>query len=355
MTVDVAFLGLLLALCVALMPLGASALEKKRPGQGSFLTRAVFADGRLWILSDAGDLSSLAESADRWTEEGLPDPVFDLCLQDGHPLAVTGKPEGDNVWTLRRWIDGAWSAGTTVPTEGDDLIALDCAAGGITLLTTRRIIEVDGHKQAAVALSGKLIPGLVASVYGTPDQVFVGVNAGEWGGGLRRIDRRSGQVTAIERNASGGLCGGPLNSSCDPVNGIAAEPWKPGCIAAAVGLVHFVPHGRIVEVCGDRVERLYYRAYEEQASASRPISGDEPFSTVAFFGLVRVGDALWAAGIDGIYRVGEGSTARSIPLPRFERIGDIYVSFELPDLVLVLTDVNQRRSISGSVPIMVPR
>jgi len=34
-------------------------------------------------------------------------------------------------------------------------------------------------------------------------------------------------VSAIERNTSGELCGGPLNTECDPVNGIAAEPQKP--------------------------------------------------------------------------------------------------------------------------------
>jgi len=221
--------------------------------------------------------------------------------------------------------------------------------------STRRLIDAGAHTQTAVTLSAKLPAGMVASVHVAPDHVFLGINAGEWGGGLRRIDRRSGRVTMIGLNVTGELCGGPLNAECDPVNGIAVEPWKPDCIAVAVGLVHFEPHGRIVEVCGDTVQRLYYKPYGEQSTGRSRGRGDEPFRTVAFFGLTVAGDALWAVGIDGVYRVEANGTARSTALPSFKKVGGISVSFDLPDLVLVLTNVNQRRSISGSVPILVAR
>jgi hypothetical protein len=82
---------------------------------------------------------------------------------------------------------------------------------------------------------------------------------------------------------------------------------------------------------------------------------DEPFQTVAFFGLIREGETLWAAGIDGIYRADKGGVTLSAPLPTFKKVGGIHVSFALPRLVLVLTSVNQRHSISGSVPMLVPR
>jgi hypothetical protein len=175
-----------------------------------------------------------------------------------------------------------------------------------------------------------------------------------WGGGLRRIDRRSGNITVIERNSTGELCGGPLNTSCDPVNGITAEPWKPDCIVAVVGLVYFKPHGRLVEVCGDRVQRLYYKPFGDIRSAVRS-KDDEPFSTVAFLGLTREGDTVWAVGIDGIYGIEAGGMAHFVPLPHFKDIGGVSISFELPHFVLVLTNVNQRRSISGAVPLLVPR
>jgi hypothetical protein len=103
------------------------------------------------------------------------------------------------------------------------------------------------------------------------------------------------------------------------------------------------------------VQRLYYKPYGEEASDRLKATGDEPSQTVAFFGLTREGNARWAARIDGIYRIEERGTERSAPLPSFEKIGDIHVSFDLPHLVVVLTSINQRRSVSGSVPILVPR
>jgi hypothetical protein len=207
----------------------------------------------------------------------------------------------------------------------------------------------------SVALSEILKTGAVTSIHATADHVFVGINAGEWGGGLRRIDRRTGKVTVIEKNSMGGLCGGPLNTSCDPVNGIADEPWKPGCVAIAIGLVHFSPHGRIVEVCKDEVRRIYFKDFGNSGPRNEQRQGDEPFKTVAFFSLVRAGNELMAAGIDGVYRFDGTANPKVIPLPKFEVIGQVGVSFDLPDVVLVLTAINQRRSMSGNIPLLVPR
>jgi len=347
--------GLALLFSVGWVSTGAYAVEPRRPGQESFLTRAVFADGRLWLLSDAGELSNIVEDQDTRTDASLPEPALDLCVRDGHAEAITCTREDCRNWTLRRWIDGKWSAGPEVPTNGDGLVGITCSADRVILVTTSRLIEVARGKQDAVPLSEKLEAGLVSSIHATADHVFLGINAGEWGGGLRRIDRHSGKVMVIERSISGALCGGPLSAACDPVNGIATEPWKPDCIAVAVGLVHFFSHGRIVEVCADQVQRIYFKPYGDQATPGAMVNSDEPFATVAFFGLARVGDELWAAGIDGVYRIKAPGKAQSTPLPKFKRIGNIAVSFDLPCLILVLTTVKQRRSISGSVPLLVPR
>jgi len=43
------------------------------------------------------------------------------------------------------------------------------------------------------------------------------------------------------------------------------------------------------------------------------------------------------------------------PLPTFRQVGGVSVSFDVPDFVVVLTDVNQRRSMGGSVPLLVAR
>jgi hypothetical protein len=62
---------------------------------------------------------------------------------------------------------------------------MDCspwiAERGVTLLTTRRPIDLDGNKQNTVTLSERLRRrGLISSTYGTSEQFFVGINAGEW-------------------------------------------------------------------------------------------------------------------------------------------------------------------------------
>ena len=39
----------------------------------------------------------------------------------------------------------------------------------------------------------------------------------------------------------------------------------------------------------------------------------------------------------------------------FQDAGGSRVSYELPELILVLTDINERRSVSRPVPLLVPR
>jgi hypothetical protein len=349
----------LFALAFAAMIAGSSLaaqLEPSRKGQESFIHRAIFADGRLWLLSDAGLLSSIADGEDNRVEAMLPEPALDLWSQGGQPAVITCRRDRCTDWTLRERIDGRWTVMAKVSTEGDRFVAIGRTATMVTLLTSRRIIEIAGGNQSATALSRPLRAGPITSVHIAPSGIFVGVNAGEWGGGLQRVDRQTGEVSTIERNTSGQLCGGPLNTECDPVNGIAAEPWKPECVAVAVGLVHFTPHGRIVELCQDVVRRLYFKPYGRQPPENDETrKRDEPFSTVAFFGLMRQAHTLWAVGIDGIYQIGPEGAMRSTPLPTFKQVGGLFVSFDLADIVLVLTDTNQRLSISGSVPILVAR
>jgi hypothetical protein len=81
----------------------------------------------------------------------------------------------------------------------------------------------------------------------------------------------------------------------------------------------------------------------------------EPSSTVAFFGLARRGNLLWTIGVDGIYRFTGQQAPDFRPLPKFQNKGGYWVSFDIPGIALVMTDVNQRASVSGAVPIMAVR
>ena len=353
------------ALCLAVLLLvecfsgRVFAQEPERSGQEAFIKRAAFAQQRLWLLADSGVLSSVADRGNERVIEPLPERALDLCTQNGDPLVVTAPEGRGGRWTLRRWRAGKWQSELTISRSREALLALGCAAGRVTLLTSGRLIDVIAGAPKTLSLSVAMRSPAIASIHSVGDQVYVGFNAGEWGGGLVRIDRRDGKLHRIESNVSGELCGGPLNTGCDPVNGITDEPWSPGCVIAAVGLVHFLSHGRIVEVCGDIVKRLYFKPQDVDSrfglDKNNARKTDEPVSTVAFFGVERVGSAVWAVGTDGLYRITQDGAGERMPLPQFTDADGVAVSFEVPDVVLVGTQVNQRRSVSGTVPMLVPR
>jgi hypothetical protein len=119
-------------------------------------------------------------------------------------------------------------------------------------------------------------------------------------------------------------------------------------------LVHFLPSGHVVEICGDKVELLYKASIRDDRFPLRSANRGR-YGKVAFVGLARQGGNLWAAGIDGIHVIGPSGVSRTIPLPNFRDFGGVRISFDMPELILVLTDVNQRHSVSGPVPILVPR
>lgn len=339
-------------LVMACLP-AARAVEPVRAGQEAFITRALFAEGRLWLLSDAGVLSSLEPTAEKRVVEQLAGPALDLCLLGGEPQIIANGDAAN--WMVRaRDAQGTWSERTTVARQGDSLLAMTCSGDTTTLLTTRRLIEFDlGKASRTVPLKDALPRGLVSATYRDGGALYVGINGGEWGGGLQRIDRFSGAMASIE-NRTGGLCGGLLNAECDPVQGIAAEPWNPRCFAAAVGLNHlFVAQGRIVEVCGDNVRLLYAKPLAD--ASIKPSKGSLPEQSVPFYGLVVSGGFLWAAGTDGIYRIDASGKASILPLPSFKTIDGIEVSFDQPEVVLVMTLVNARQSVGGPAPMLVTR
>lgn len=321
--------------------------------QESALVAAGFAHQRLWIVSDQGALSSIAEGETAWRVEPLQDAVTQLCVAGRHlTILVGGRRTDSTEWSLLQMTDSGWIAAGTIDRDNDFPVAMACDARHVALLTTRRLIDLAPGGEVSVALAGKIPPGVVTSSYDTPDALLIGIDAGEWGGGLHRIERTTGKVTVIELNATGKLCGGPLNSACDPVNGIAPAPWDTDCVVAAVGLTHLQQHGSIVEVCPTRIRRLYY-APLRSGVAQEP--GEDSFASVAFFGLVSTGGALWASAEDGLYRIREGGATAIIPLPRFEKIGGVRVSFAVPDLILVEADANRRMTGTERVPLMVPR
>jgi len=310
----------------------------------------VFAEGRLWLLTSEGELSSLADGDDRPRFARLDAPVLNICSSGGGLKAVTGLRGGASTWTLRSHTGEGWQSNARIDAEDEELLGMACDGERVTLLSTSRIREVHDRDVRSLRLSESLrgYPA-ITTMLASGDAVYVGLNIGEWGGGLRRIERSTGRVTNIERAENADPCGTPLDSDCDPVNGLIVSPRNPDCVIAAVGLVHFLPSGRIVEICGDAVELVFSREYRpEQAGAG-------PYGEIAFFGVAPSGDGIVAAGIDGIYRLTSSGQFVRREAPHWRQYGSVNVSYDNPDIILVMTGINQRASISGNTPILVPR
>lgn len=188
---------LLLSLSVAASGRSAD-IEPVRAGQDSFISRAIFFNSQLWLLTDAGLLSRITEGSDQHADIPLPEPAFDLWIQDGEPAVLTAE-RGGPTWTLRKWTHGEWRAVTRIPANGDRFVGVGFTTGTLTVLTSRRLIDVADADLRSVAVEwpNKPLAG-ITSVTITRDGLLVGFNGGEWGGGLRRIDRTSGQISIVE-------------------------------------------------------------------------------------------------------------------------------------------------------------
>ena len=303
-----------------------------------FIERAVFAQGRLWMLADDGRLFSLAPDDKARRTEALVEPAYDLCVDRGAPVVVTAPRDAPAEFQVRRFDRHAWRTDATVAMQDDGFIALSCAGDGVSVLTRHRLIDMHGGEQRVHRLQDevRVSGGFVSAVHATPDTLFVGTDRGEWGGELIRVDRRTGAVTQLVQRSG-------------PFNAIVDDPWRPGCIAVARGLVHMLPSGELLEVCGDDVSTLYAAHYEGPAYRS----GRLP--EVPFFGLAVEAGGLLAVAPGQLHRIDAHQHAAVEKVPAAREVDGLRLSFDLPGYVLLYTFVNQRQAASGATPMLVPR
>lgn len=359
-------LNFIVVICVALLLAGLMAWERFDPdaygpqpeyirsGQEASIKRAEFASGRLWLLSDGGELWSVAEHEDGARKEPLSQMVLSLCASNNEPAIVTADLNDPEFWIVRRRRGNEWVGIGKVAKSAEGLVGLACTADSLTVLTARRMVSLDGFAPRTQTLSLRIPARPINAILTTPTHLLVGLAEGEFGGGLMSIDRQSGEVVDIARNTSGELCGGPLNPYCDPVNALAPIPWKPDCAVAAIGLIHFAPHGRLAEICGGRVERLYVGPCPYPSDPLSAYSDGEPYCTEAFYGVAPHDGSLMSVGTSGISIVAEDGTAQTQPLPAFRNFGPFEVSFGR-DVVLVYNKAGGRNAITPETPLLVPR
>ena len=296
----------------------------------------MWASGRLWLLTDRGTLSSVAPAERGRRAEPTPAPAADICVA-GDVLVGLGA-DGQ----LSQFEGGSWRATQRLALNGEPVRAINCTGHRVTVVTQRRIAVLENERQRYATLSKPLTGPIVRTApFDTGTTLLLSLDEGEWGGGLERIDTATGTVSEVP-----GLGG--------PINGVGPEPGRSGCLVATVGLVHFFPSGQLVEVCGDKIRRLYYKPYTMETSwpADPP---KLPFQTVPFYTLAQTGGGLWVAGGDGLYAIAADHSITFSKMPPFEQIDGVDISFAVPGLALVRTDIDAHVSLGGGAPLLVAR
>lgn len=328
-------------------------VESVRPGQENSLRRAVFASGRLWLLSDAGQLWTVDEATRNVARSEVPERVVGLCAGSLSVAIVQDGGAGSETWAIHRLTGPNWQLVAEVDKMGEGLVGLVCDQSALILITSGRLVSVEAQNQTTLRLSNRIPARPTSTILATPAKLFVGLSEGEFGGGLMVVDRRTGAVRDVNSNTSGELCGGPLNPECDPVNGLAMSPWRTDCIVAAIGLTHLGAHGRLIEVCDDQVTRIYVGTCPVETDG-RGYSDGEPYCSEPLFGAVAIGSSVVAVGYSGVIAIDARGVAQRQGEPRYEPYGPFEIDFG-PDLIFVMSSANRRTSMGPDTPLLAAR
>ena len=334
-----------------LLPLAAVATADAQ--RGPMAVKVLGAQGIVWVLDYEGALHRLGEN--RLERESIDGRIVDITLApSGAILALRERQTRTNPLVVERDSSGVWKSFANFEMYvADAPRALAVQGGTVAVITWSAVLQAPrGGTSTRVLLRGDTIglslqPALALTSDST---LYVGKNQGEFGGGLFRIDLRTGRVRAVERRNSQDLCAGPLNRACDPVTAVLADPDDSRCVLASVGLWHFLSHGRILRVCGDSVTVFFERPCPT-ASNRRPTG-----CTEAVFGLAADTDGFIAMLGFSVVRFRAGAIVGESTFPRIpEDTVPVRRSFALPGVALVWTNVNRQASMSGPTPLVAVR
>ncbi len=327
---------------------------------GARISRGVVFAGRLWlrgttVRARSGDGSGALISFS----------LADMSERQDFDTGVLGiEAVGADLWVLRKspssnteWIlsvvrgDSFDDRARFGPSETDKPLALfgDGVAPAVLSQKSIRILSGDGNWEL-IELQGPLRQGVQMQVASpmTGGAAYIGINMGEWGGGLQRVDLQTGAVTSVERRDTKALCGGPLNSECDPVTGVIPDPQNKGCVLASIGLVHFLSHGRILRVCGEQVSVIFEQKRTKEFNDKILDVSD------SIYGLASANDGFWAVTPEALYHfeANENPPTRH-PLPKLEPESGVYMGRDVQGAIVIRTDLNWAVSVSGYTPLVV--
>lgn len=319
---------------------------------GDRIAKAVLSDGRLWLLGRGpnalgGLVSFQPDGKDRQVQ--FESDVLDV-ERVGCSLWALRLPSGKTrTAVLSRWHDGKFiDRGEFRWDEGDGPVAILSKAGDPAVLGAHslRVLTQPGDAwvERRIQSTNEWGVQVPVAISGNGNDVYVGLNKGEWGGGLIRVDLSTGHATKVERRDSKDLCAGPLNADCDPVTGIIPDAQKPECVLVSIGLAHMMDTGRVLRVCGSTVETVFEKAIEGAVGhQTEPVFGVAPAPH----------GGLWAVTNRGVYQI-NGETIVAHKMPAFPKGSGLILSRDVPGVLLLLTDVNWAVSVSGYTPLIVP-
>ncbi|RYE94885.1 MAG: hypothetical protein EOO75_00780 [Myxococcales bacterium] len=314
--------------------------------------------GRLWVSTTRGDVWAIDEDSGKAQGWQFEAPATAMTrTRDGRLLVVTSAPEArrGSLWEFR---GRGWSRlRSWLREDGSRPMALTEEEGQLVIVENRRVrlIAPDGHARE-VALGEPLRGGHHVSAALAGGQVYVGLDQGEFGGGLWRIDLATGErrelhgdgLPSAEAQKDPRLSGGG-----SPVTAVVAERDRPGCVLASVGMSHMgLSHGGLFRACGDAIERVW-SAPLSHCDASDPFALCEQ-SEAAVWDVIALPGGFWASTSNGIVRRDQGQPDRWWTSVESERRGGVLQSSSVPGLRLIWSDAHAAVSVGVYGALLVP-
>ncbi|MDE1915226.1 MAG: hypothetical protein KGJ57_10025 [Sphingomonadales bacterium] len=336
--------------------------EAPRPGERSpEIVAGAYHAGLLYLLDESGAVQVWPEGSHHGTPYKTPGPVSSFCLagQDVWAVTTDGPSKPALLWSRRitsgQAGTGTWSKSGAFPQNVKQrVLKLDCSGLEPIIVSTDALTMPVSGRTVPLKSNAPIGPGYVVSQV-NDGMLWLGLNAGEWGGGLRRIRLADGMMDAPSAIDSKTLCGGTLNPACDPVTGLAPDPARADCMIATIGLVHMMSHGGVVRICGKDVSLIYAKPYTLQPDWywQGKLDGDREES-VAFHSMAAApgGGKAFAVASDGVYLF---TGAMQPEFKPFSARRSGVIDWSHPEFVLVETHMNQRHSMSGESFILIPR
>src|SRR5436190_17433724 len=202
--------GFIAVVCTCLAPLP-SASQRPAGGDpviGERIAKGVAFGARLWLL---GTMPTPRDISGGLVSFGLADNtrlvhfeggVLDIA-KSNHNLWILRKGSAESRFVVALWTGSSFQdLGELQLSTQDVPLALLEHAGAPAVLSQKTVHYLASDKNCRVVeLSGKLRSGVQVSVASPQagDSIYVGFDRGEWGGGLQRVDLKTGGVTDIER------------------------------------------------------------------------------------------------------------------------------------------------------------